>query len=106
MSIDKPLEYSPGEKPADVTIGVVNPEAVTIETDDGGAIVIFNPEFEDEGEPEFGSNLADYIDDSELGRISQELVTHFDNDIRSRADWEKTYKSNELSKFHLQLARK
>lgn len=93
MSIDKPLEYSPGEKPADVTIGVVNPEAVTIETEDGGAIVIFNPEFEDEGEPEFGSNLADYIDDSELGRISQELVTHFDNDIRSRADWEKTYKS-------------
>ena len=93
MSIDKPLEYSPGEKPADVTIGVVNPEAVTIETDDGGAIVIFNPEFEGEGEPEFGSNLADYIDDSELGRISQELVTHFDNDIRSRADWEKTYKS-------------
>lgn len=93
MSIDKPLEYSPGEKPADVTIGVVNPEAVTIETDDGGAIVIFNPEFEDEGEPEFGSNLADYIDDSELGRISQELVSHFDNDIRSRADWEKTYKS-------------
>jgi hypothetical protein len=93
MSIDKPLEYSPGEKPADVTIGVVNPEAVTIETEDGGAIVIFNPEFEGEGEPEFGSNLADYIDDSELGRISQELVTHFDNDIRSRADWEKTYKS-------------
>ena len=93
MSIDKPLEYSPGEKPADVTIGVVNPEAVTIETEDGGAIVIFNPEFEDEGEPEFGSNLAEYIDDSELGRISQELVTHFDNDIRSRADWEKTYKS-------------
>tara|TARA_R110000868_G_scaffold25436_1_gene99391 strand:+ start:2677 stop:5124 length:2448 start_codon:yes stop_codon:yes gene_type:complete len=93
MSIDKPLEYSPGEKPADVTIGVVNPEAVTIETEDGGAIVIFNPEFEDEGEPEFGSNLADYIDDSELGRISQELVSHFDNDIRSRADWEKTYKS-------------
>lgn len=93
MSIDKPLEYSPGEKPADVTIGVVNPEAVTIETEDGGAIVIFNPEFEDEGEPEFGSNLADYIDDSKLGRISQELVTHFDNDIRSRADWEKTYKS-------------
>ena len=93
MSIDKPLEYSPGEKPADVTIGVVNPEAVTIETDDGGAIVIFNPEFEDEGEPEFGSNLAEYIDDSELGRISQELVSHFDNDIRSRADWEKTYKS-------------
>ena len=93
MSIDKPLEYSLGEKPADVTIGVVNPEAVTIETEDGGAIVIFNPEFEDEGEPEFGSNLADYIDDSELGRISQELVSHFDNDIRSRADWEKTYKS-------------
>jgi hypothetical protein len=91
MSIDKPLEHSLDKKPADVTIGVVNPEAVTIETEDGGAIVIFGSEEKDE--PEFGANLAEYIDDSELGRISQELVSHFDNDIRSRADWEKTYKS-------------
>jgi hypothetical protein len=91
MSVEKPLEYSLDEGAPDLTIGVLNPEAVTIETEDGGAIIIFGSEEDDE--PEFGDNLAEYIDDSVLSAISQELVTHFDNDLRSRADWEKTYKS-------------
>jgi len=91
MSVEKPLEYSLDEGAPDLTIGVLNPEAVTIETEDGGAIVIFGSEEEDE--PEFGANLAEYIDDSVIGSISQELIAHFDNDLRSRADWEKTYKS-------------
>lgn len=91
MSVEKPLEYSLDEGAPDLTIGVLNPEAVTIETEDGGAIVIFGSEEDDE--PEFGDNLAEYIDDSVLSAISQELVTHFENDLRSRADWEKTYKS-------------
>jgi hypothetical protein len=91
MSVEKPLEYSLDEGAPDLTIGVLNPEAVTIETEDGGAIVIFGSEEDDE--PEFGDNLAEYIDDGVIGSISQELVAHFDNDLRSRADWEKTYKS-------------
>jgi hypothetical protein len=91
MSVEKPLEYSLDGGAPDLTIGVLNPEAVTIETEDGGAIVIFGSE--EDGEPEFGSNLAEYIDDSVIGSISQELIAHFDNDLRSRADWEKTYKS-------------
>jgi hypothetical protein len=91
MSVEKPLEYSLDEGAPDLTIGVLNPEAVTIETEDGGAIVIFGSEEDDE--PEFGANLAEYIDDSVIGSISQELIAHFENDLRSRADWEKTYKS-------------
>jgi hypothetical protein len=93
MSVDKPLEPLMGESAAEVTIDVVNPDAVTIETEDGGAIVILGPRLSDEVEPDFGANLAEHIDDSVLSAISQELVTHFENDLRSRADWEKTYKS-------------
>lgn len=93
MSVDKPLEPLMDEGAAEVTIDVVNPDAVTIETEDGGAIVILGPRLSDEVEPDFGANLAEHIDDSVLSAISQELVTHFENDLRSRADWEKTYKS-------------
>jgi hypothetical protein len=93
MSVDKPLEPLMGESAAEVTIDVVNPDAVTIETEDGGAIVILGPRLSDEVEPDFGANLAEHIDDGVLSTISQELVTHFENDLRSRADWEKTYKS-------------
>lgn len=93
MSVDKPLEPLMDEGAAEVTIDVVNPDAVTIETEDGGAIVILGPRLSDEVVPDFGANLADHIDDGVLSAISQELVTHFENDLRSRADWEKTYKS-------------
>jgi hypothetical protein len=72
MSVEKPLEYSLDGGAPDLTIGVLNPEAVTIETEDGGAIVIFGSEEGDE--PEFGANLAEYIDDSVIGSISQELL--------------------------------
>ena len=93
MSVDKPLEPLMDEGAAEVTIDVVNPDAVTIETEDGGAIVILGPRLSDEVAPDFGDNLAEHIDDGVLSAISQELVTHFENDLRSRADWEKTYKS-------------
>jgi hypothetical protein len=91
MSVDKPLE--PLMDDGEITIDVVNPDAVTIETEDGGAIVILGPRLSEQVDPDFGSNLAEYIDDGVLGSISQELVAHFENDIRSRGDWEKTYKS-------------
>ena len=42
--------------------------------------------------PEFKSNLAEYIDESELSRIAEELVEDFESDLSSRAEWEKTYK--------------
>jgi len=93
MSVDKPLEPLMDEGAAEVTIDVVNPDAVTIETEDGGAIVILGPRLSDEVEPDFGANLAEHIDDGVLSAISQELATHFENDLRSRADWEKTYKN-------------
>lgn len=89
-NVDKPL-YN--DEPGAIEIDIVNPEAVSIETPDGGAIVFLGPKLAEEIEIPFSDNLAEHIDDSELAKISAELIASFDNDIRSRSDWEKTYKN-------------
>ena len=89
-NVDKPL-YNDDQ--GAVEIDIVNPDAVSIETPDGGAVVFLGPRLAEEVEVPFDANLAEYIDDSELARISAELTSSFDNDLRSRADWEKTYKN-------------
>jgi hypothetical protein len=40
--------------------------------------------------PAFNANLAEFVDDDELSRISSELSAAFDDDRNSRADWDKT----------------
>jgi len=63
------------------------------EFDDGSAVV---GDYEDEMEPRpevpFDGNLADVIDEAELGRISSDLVSSIEDDLSSREDWEDTYK--------------
>ena len=63
------------------------------EFDDGSAVV---GDYEDEMEPRpevpFDGNLADAIDEAELGRISSDLVGSIEDDLSSREDWEDTYK--------------
>jgi len=39
----------------------------------------------------FGENLAESMDDSDLGRIANELVDGIEKDKSSREDWERTY---------------
>lgn len=46
---------------------------------------------EPEGPP-FNANLAEYIDEDELGKISSELLEAFEDDRNSREDWDKTLK--------------
>ena len=89
-NVDKPL-YN--DDPGAIEIDIVNPEAVSIETPDGGAVVFLGPRLAEEIEVSFDANLAEHIDDSELAKISAELIASFDNDLRSRSDWEKTYKN-------------
>ena len=64
------------------------------EFDDGSAVV---GEFEEEMAPKpevpFDGNLADVIDEAELGRISSDLVGSIEDDLSSREDWEDTYKT-------------
>lgn len=40
----------------------------------------------------FGSNLIKYIDDDELNILSGELVVAYEIDLRSRSEWEETYR--------------
>ena len=76
----------------DLEIEVVNPDAVSIETDDGGMIIDFTGEIP--GEDGMGShdeNLAELIDDDILDSMASELVSDFESDRRSRKDWATAY---------------
>ena len=76
---------------ADISIEIENPESVAIETDDGGMIIDFNPNAMEVGDQGFDSNLADFMDDDVLNEIGNELVSAYNGDKESRADWEETY---------------
>tara|TARA_R100000329_G_scaffold50766_1_gene46908 strand:- start:2097 stop:4538 length:2442 start_codon:yes stop_codon:yes gene_type:complete len=97
MAIDRPLatpdtifSEGTGDEP-DLEIEILNPEAVSIETEDGGMVIDFDPDFTPEGAVPHDANLAEYIDDSDLEGIASELLSSFKADKESRADWEKTY---------------
>ena len=58
-------------------------------TEDGGAIV---GEQEQILEDTFDSNLAEFIDENDLGVIASELMDDYENDLSSRKEWEEAYK--------------
>ena len=62
-----------------------------IEMDDGGVTVEFDPEEVRTDDGEFDANLAEFIPDRELSRISSELLEEFDANKSSRQEWEDTY---------------
>ena len=68
-------------------IEIVDPEEVTIGMD--GLEIKIKPD--EDGEEEFGDNLAEYIDDGALQSLAGDLVSDIDNDKGSRKEWEKTY---------------
>ena len=70
-------------------ISIVNPEAVSIETDDGGMIIDFDPSADQE--VDFNANLAEHLDERDLDRLAGELIGAFESDKDSRGDWERTY---------------
>jgi hypothetical protein len=74
----------------EISIEVVNPDSITIESEDGGMIIDFDPDESLAGD-EFDSNLAEFMDDQDLTRLSSELVGAFLSDKGSRKDWEETY---------------
>tara|TARA_X000001388_G_scaffold68014_2_gene55564 strand:- start:2712 stop:5231 length:2520 start_codon:yes stop_codon:yes gene_type:complete len=81
-------------------------EEQEIQIDPTGVDVTFESDFEimDDGSAEkiqdqpvdmsqvpFDANLAEYIDETELGRLSSDLLAAFESDKDSRKDWESTY---------------
>jgi len=74
-----------GEPP--IEIEIEDPESVRIQA--GGMELEFTPD--DETGEDFDANLAEYLDENVLGRISEELQEYYSTDIGSRKEWEDTY---------------
>jgi hypothetical protein len=92
MAIDRPLRTEiEDQDDAALEIEVVNPEAVSIETEDGGVLIDFGDSLEDESADDHNANLADFIDETDLMGICLDLVSSFRGDKESRADWERSY---------------
>ena len=69
--IEGTIEQEPQGEDLDITIE--NPDSVSIETDDGGMIIDFDPQ-EEQPDPEFDSNLVDFISETDLEMIGSKLV--------------------------------
>ncbi len=95
MAVEKqmtPFEIEGQEDSGDVQIEVVNPEAVSIETEDGGMIIDFEGEVtESLVGPGHDANLAEFIEDDELTVMASELISDFQADRESRSDWARSY---------------
>ena len=89
MAIEKSLSQAPqglDTLEPDLQIEIENPDDVTVTI--GDVTLDLMP---DEEEESFDDNLAEYLSDSELGALANELVSDFDDDIASRKDWMTTY---------------
>ena len=87
MPIDKVVNLAPVTNIIEVE-DELEPDIEIILEEDGGAVVEINPE---EEEVEFYSNLAEVIEDNELGLISSDLLALFEADKTSRGEWEEMY---------------
>jgi|TARA_A100001037_G_scaffold253264_1_gene237759 hypothetical protein len=95
MAIDRTIRSNPlvGNGPG-VEVEIENPESVSIETEDGGVIIDFDPDastLASLGMLPHDANLAEVVDEGELNIIASELVGLFKSDKESRADWERAY---------------
>jgi len=93
-NIDKALYPTNGGLPdlmdmgePDLEIVIENPDAVTLA--DGSMEITLEPG--KDVNDEFNRNLAEDMDDSELGALASELMEYVDSDINSRKDWTETY---------------
>ena len=93
-NIDKALYPADGGLPDLMGMGepaleieIENPDSVTLA--DGSMEITIEPGKEVSNE--FSKNLAEEMDDSELGALASELMEYVDADINSRKDWTETY---------------
>ena len=79
-------------------------EIEIVTEDDGGVLVDFDP-LEEKEDMGFSENLAEGMDDRELGAISSELMGEFDANKAGRQEWEDAYTDGlELLGFNYALA--
>ena len=92
MAVEKGLYSAPVgieeaalEQEEDLEIEIVNPEMVTL--DDGSVEVTIIPDADVGDIIDFGDNIAEALDDSDLVALAEDLVGLVDADIGSRKDW-------------------
>ena len=91
MAIEKGLYAAPEGIEAEAVeesaleIEIVNPDAVTL--DDGSMEITLIPGGDETDIIDFGDNIADAMEDSDLIALAEELVGFVDSDIASRKDW-------------------
>lgn len=79
------IETEDGAENEPIEIEIEDPEAVRIKA--GGVEISIE---EDEKE-DFDRNIAEDMKDSELTKLSSELIDDYENDVSSRKDWIQTY---------------
>ena len=97
MAVDKNLEPfevdvegNPSE--SELKVEVVNPDAVSIETEDGGVVVDFEGSATEElMGADHNSNLAEYMEEEDLEEMASDLVSDFESDRTSRKEWSRSY---------------
>jgi hypothetical protein len=72
----------------ELEIEIIDPEAVTLS--DGGMEITIIPGTEADF-TEFGANLAEIMEDSDLSSLSDDLMGQVQSDIDSRKDWADTF---------------
>ena len=70
-----------------IEIEIEDPEGVRIGVD--GIEIDLMPE--EETAEDFGANLAEFMDEGELGALADDLIGEFEADIASRKDWVEMY---------------
>ena len=86
------LEQTPQAESESVVLQELGQSPGVFEFDDGSAIVGEYTEMEATVEAAFDANLADFMEEGDLGQISNDLIGSIDDDFSSRQEWEDTYK--------------
>lgn len=86
------VEMPEGDSEYEIEIG--GPEMVDgaeiTELDDGGVEIDFDPDVDEEDEPEHESNLALFMGDMDLTGLGEMLLSGVEEDKQSRSEWENT----------------
>ena len=93
MAIEKGMYQAPqginGEDVSALEVEIVNPDMVTL--DDGSMEVTIIPEPEGAMMGEFNENIAEVLEEGQLGGIANDLLGLIDSDVESRKDWADTF---------------
>lgn len=100
MAVAKPMTPSDielmdpddGGMEVDLETGETSPlDTIVTETEDGGVVIDFGGGEDSEDAADHDANLAEFMDDSELGTLANELVDGFLADQNSRKEWSMAY---------------